>query len=58
MNDFMRPALYDAKHQYYSSEKNNKKIRGIMEFVGPICESTCKFGKYKKIIKKSLKMIL
>ena len=47
MNDFMRPALYDAKHNIIPVKKINKKMRGIMEFVGPICESTCKFGKYK-----------
>ena len=47
MNDFMRPALYDAKHNIIPVKKINKKMRGIIEFVGPICESTCKFGKYK-----------
>ena len=53
MNDFMRPALYDAKHNIIPVKKINKKMRGIMEFVGPICETTCKFGKYKNYQKVS-----
>ena len=48
MNDFMRPALYDATHNILPIIKNNRKNKGILEFVGPICETTCKFIKYKK----------
>ena len=47
MNDFMRPALYDAKHTIIPVSKIKSKIKGLIEFVGPICESTCKFGIYK-----------
>ena len=47
MNDFMRPALYDAKHIIIPVLKVHSKIKGLIEFVGPICESTCKFGIYK-----------
>ena len=47
MNDFMRPALYDAFHQIIRVSKNSAKSKGKIEFVGPICESTCKFGIYK-----------
>ena len=47
MNDFMRPALYDAFHQIIPVSKNSAKTKGKIEFVGPICESTCKFGIYK-----------
>jgi diaminopimelate decarboxylase len=47
MNDFMRPALYDAKHKIIPVSKINTKIKGLIEFVGPICESTCKFGIYR-----------
>ena len=47
MNDFMRPALYDAKHKIIPVSKVKSKIKGLIEFVGPICESTCKFGIYK-----------
>ena len=43
MNDFMRPALYGAKHQIIPSIKNKKEENKIFEFVGPICESTDKF---------------
>ena len=46
MNDFMRPALYDAIHDIVPVIKNSKKMKVVIEFVGPICESTCKFGKY------------
>ena len=53
MNDFMRPALYDAQHQIIPVIKINKKIKGMIEFVGPVCESTCKFGKYKNFQKVS-----
>ena len=47
MNDFMRPALYDATHDIIAVNKRNKKINKTIEFVGPICESTCRFTKYK-----------
>jgi len=47
MNDFMRPALYDAKHTIVPISKVKSKTKGLIEFVGPICESTCKFGIYK-----------
>ena len=48
MNDLMRPALYGAKHQIIPSKKSNRKINGIFEFVGPICESTDTFLSTKK----------
>ncbi len=47
MNDFMRPALYDAFHQIIPVSKNSAKSKDKIEFVGPVCESTCKFGIYK-----------
>ena len=47
MNDFMRPALYEAFHKIIPISKKSSKMRGKIEFVGPICESTCKFGVYK-----------
>jgi len=43
MNDLMRPALYDSKHQIIPLKKTNKKFTGNIEFVGPICESSDKF---------------
>ena len=48
MNDFMRTALYDAEHNIIPVIKNTKKNKGPLEFVGPICETTCKFIKYNK----------
>ena len=47
MNDFMRPALYNAKHDIVPVLKSKKRITGNVEFVGPICESTDTFVKYK-----------
>ena len=46
MNDFMRPALYEASHDIVPIHKISKNIKSTIEFVGPICESTCKFIKY------------
>ena len=43
MNDLMRPALYDAHHRIIPLIKNNRLMRGNLEFVGPICESSDKF---------------
>ena len=48
MNDFMRPALYDAFHKIIPITKNSSIMKNTIEFVGPICESTCKFGVYRK----------
>ena len=47
MNDFMRPALYNAKHEIIPVSKSKKRIDGEVKFVGPICESTDTFLKYK-----------
>ncbi|OUX45660.1 MAG: diaminopimelate decarboxylase [Candidatus Pelagibacter sp. TMED275] len=45
MNDFLRPALYGAKHEILATIKNKKKIIKTTEFVGPICETTDTFLK-------------
>ena len=47
MNDFMRPALYNAKHNIIPVLKSKRRINGSIEFVGPICESTDTFLKYR-----------
>ena len=47
MNDFMRPALYEAFHKIIPISKKLSRMNDKIEFVGPICESTCKFGVYK-----------
>ncbi len=57
MNDLMRPALYNAKHQIIPLNKNNKRSKKIYEFVGPICESTDKFltkKNFQKLKEKDL----
>ena len=55
MNDFMRPALYGAKHKIIPLKKTNKMINKIYDFVGPICETTDKFlttNKFQKLNEK------
>jgi len=47
MNDFMRTALYDVNHNIVPIIKKNQMNKIPIEFVGPICETTCKFVKYK-----------
>ena len=51
MNDFMRPALYNAYHKIIPLKKNNKQILKNVEFVGPICESSDKFLNQKNFSK-------
>lgn len=46
MNDLMRPALYDSKHEILPIQKSKGKFNKKVEFVGPICESTDKFMTY------------
>ncbi len=58
MNDFMRPALYNAKHQIIPAKKNKVISKKIYEFVGPICESTDKFSTLKNFQKLSQKELI
>ena len=51
MNDLMRPALYNAKHQIMPLKKTSKRLAGNIEFVGPICESSDKFYNQKGFVK-------
>ena len=51
MNDLMRPALYDAQHPIIPLKKTNKLIKGNIEFVGPICESSDTFLNKKNFSK-------
>ena len=51
MNNLMRPALYDAEHEIVPLKKREKKMRGNLEFVGPICETSDKFLKLKSFPK-------
>ena len=48
MNNLMRPALYNSSHQIVPLKKMNKTLKGNLEFVGPICESSDKFTNKKK----------
>ncbi len=51
MNDLMRPALYDAKHEIIPIVKNKKLIKKNIEFVGPVCETSDKFLNIKNFPK-------
>ena len=51
MNDFMRPALYDANHKIMPLKKNTGKYIKNVEFVGPVCESSDKFSNHKNFSK-------
>ena len=60
MNDFMRPALYGAKHKIIPLYKINKKSKKSYEFVGPICDSTDTFTtvkNYQKLNEKDFLII-
>jgi len=60
MNDFMRPALYGAKHRIIPLNKKKKISNKTYEFVGPICETTDKFltiNKFQKLNEKDLVVI-
>ena len=48
MNNLMRPALYNAYHEIIPLKKINKSLKGDLEFVGPVCESSDKFLTQKK----------
>jgi len=50
MNNLIRPALYDAEHQIIPLKKTNRRIKGNIEFVGPICESADKFLSQKSFV--------
>ena len=41
MNDFLRPALYDAKHvvRQLKLESKKKEYEDYFDIVGPICET-------------------
>ena len=47
----MRPALYGAQHLIIPLKKTNKLIRGNIDFVGPVCESSDKFLSQKNFSK-------
>ena len=60
MNDFMRPALYGAKHRIIPLKKNNIITSKTYDFVGPICETTDKFlttTKFQKLKQKDYLII-
>ena len=60
MNDFMRPALYGAKHRIIPSIRKRQISKKTYEFVGPICETTDKFlttNKFQNLKEKDIIII-
>ena len=54
MNDFLRPALYDAEHPVKEIKLKNKKDKEeYFDIVGPICETADVIAKNTKL-KKSI----
>lgn len=49
MNDFVRPSLYDAYHEIYSSRDSKVKIP--VDIVGPICETADCFAHMRPLPK-------
>ena len=46
MNDLLRPALYDAKHEFLTIKENfDNSSKAKVDIVGPICESSDVFSK-------------
>ena len=61
MNDLLRPALYNAEHLILPSKKRSGKYKKLIEFVGPICETSDKFlntKKYSKLKENDVLLIL
>jgi len=50
MNDFARPALYDAHHEVYPLLKKAGKLRNC-HIVGPVCETSDYFAKSRLLTK-------
>ena len=60
MNDFMRPALYGAKHRIIPLIRKRQISKKTYEFVGPICETTDKFlttNKFQNLKEKDIIII-
>ncbi len=60
MNDFMRPALYGAKHRIIPLIRKRQISKKTYGFVGPICETTDKFlttNKFQKLKEKDMIII-
>ena len=45
MNDLMRPALYQAEHEFKPVRLDPARSSRVYDIVGPICESTDRFAK-------------
>jgi diaminopimelate decarboxylase len=50
MNDFIRPAFYNAFHQIWPVVKNEKAQAWVYDVVGPICESGDFFAKNRELL--------
>lgn len=49
MNDLLRPALYEAYHEFVPVEKHEERGRFFPDIVGPICETSDTFARRRPI---------
>lgn len=49
MNDFLRPALYEAWHDIVEVVQGSGQDKALYDVVGPICESSDCFGKQRAL---------
>jgi diaminopimelate decarboxylase len=49
MNDLIRPALYQAYHEILPVLKNPQAKRGVVDLVGPVCESGDFFARDREL---------
>jgi diaminopimelate decarboxylase len=47
MNDLLRPALYDAHHAIVCVDPRNETTEETFDVVGPVCETSDRFGTYR-----------
>lgn len=50
MTELVRPALYDAYHLILPAVKPKKGKTGVVDFVGPVCESGDWLGKDRSVV--------
>jgi len=49
MNDFMRPALYDAWQEIVAVRPRNERLAATYDVVGPVCETADFLGKQRSL---------
>lgn len=49
MNDLVRPAMYDARHDIIPLNKPDKSEKRVYDIVGPVCESADLFARNREL---------